>query len=124
MTGSHGHHTPQPAAADMAAIVRGLARRFRLPALERRHSTRLVLGLFAFVNGVIAIAVMATLALVTGQPFGFPSLGPTAFLLFTHRSPRRARRDPSPTKARRPRRRGHHRPPGLDGGSVSRSLTG
>ncbi len=82
MTGSHGHHTPQPAAADMAAIVRGLARRFRLPALERRHSTRLVLGLFAFVNGVIAIAVMATLALVTGQPFGFPSLGPTAFLLF------------------------------------------
>jgi CBS-domain-containing membrane protein len=41
-----------------------------------------VLGLFAFVNGLIAIGLMATAAVVTDQPFIFPSLGPTAFLLF------------------------------------------
>jgi CBS domain-containing membrane protein len=66
----------------MAAIVFGLARRARLPALTQRHSSTLVLGLFAFVNGVVAIGLMALAALLTGQPFVFPSLGPTAFLLF------------------------------------------
>ena len=66
----------------MAAIVFGLARRFRLPALTERHDSTTVLGLFAFVNGLIAIGAMAFVALVTGEPFVFPSLGPTAFLLF------------------------------------------
>lgn len=66
----------------MAAIVFGLAGRFRLDALVQRHSSTSVLGLFAFVNGVIAIGVMAAVALATGDPFVFPSLGPTAFLLF------------------------------------------
>jgi CBS-domain-containing membrane protein len=66
----------------MAAILFGLARRARLPSLTSRHSSTFVLGLFAFVNGVIAIAVMAVAALATGEPFVFPSLGPTAFLLF------------------------------------------
>lgn len=67
----------------MAAIVLGLARRARLPALTQRHDSTLVLGLFAFVNGVIAIGLMAGAAVVTDQPFIFPSLGPTAFLLFS-----------------------------------------
>ncbi|MBK5221476.1 MAG: HPP family protein [Acidimicrobiia bacterium] len=66
----------------MAAIVFGLAGRLRMDALTQRHSSTTVLGLFAFVNGVIAIAIMAAAALVTGDPFVFPSLGPTAFLLF------------------------------------------
>ena len=66
----------------MAAIVFGLARRARIPSLVERHSSTAVLGLFAFVNGVIAIGLMAAAALVTGAPFIFPSLGPTAFLLF------------------------------------------
>jgi CBS-domain-containing membrane protein len=66
----------------MAAIVFGLARRARVSSLVQRHDSTLVLGLFAFVNGVIAIAAMAFAALVTGEPFVFPSLGPTAFLLF------------------------------------------
>lgn len=66
----------------MAAIVFGLARRLRLPALTQRHSSKAVLGLFAFVNGLVAIAAMSLVALVTGEPFVFPSLGPTAFLLF------------------------------------------
>lgn len=75
-------HPPGPIGGDMAAIVFGLARRARIPALTQRHSSTFVLGLFAFVNGLIAIGVMALVAYVTGQPFVFPSLGPTAFLLF------------------------------------------
>ncbi|HEX6310041.1 MAG TPA: HPP family protein [Acidimicrobiia bacterium] len=67
---------------DIAAVVRGLARRLRLQPLVDRHSSTFVYGLFAFVNGVVAIAIMALAALVTGEPFIFPSLGPTAFLLF------------------------------------------
>jgi CBS-domain-containing membrane protein len=73
---------PGPIGGDMAAIVFGLTRRMRLDSLTAKHSSVFVLGLFAFVNGVIAIGIMAFVALVTGQPFIFPSLGPTAFLLF------------------------------------------
>lgn len=40
------------------------------------------MGFFALVNGLISIAVMSVAALSTGQPLIFPSLGPTAFLLF------------------------------------------
>ena len=73
---------PGPIGGDMAAIVFGLARRFRLNALMERHDSTVVLGAFAFINGCIAIGLMALAALVTGEPFVFPSLGPTAFLLF------------------------------------------
>lgn len=67
---------------DMAAVVAGLARRARVPELTERFDSRLVMALFAFVNGLISIAIMAGAALATGQPFIFPSLGPTAFLCF------------------------------------------
>lgn len=40
-------------------------------------------GLFALVNGFLSIALMALAALVTRQPLVFPSLGPTAYLLFS-----------------------------------------
>ncbi|QGG96708.1 HPP family protein [Actinomarinicola tropica] len=73
---------PGPIGGDMAAIVFGLAGRFRLDALNARHDSTTVMGLFAFVNGIIAIGAMAAVALATGEPFVFPSLGPTAFLLF------------------------------------------
>jgi len=73
---------PGPIGGDMAAIVFGLARRARLTSLVERYDSTLILGLFAFVNGLIAIGIMAFVAFVTGQPFVFPSLGPTAFLLF------------------------------------------
>lgn len=66
----------------MATILFGLAERARVPALVERHDSTAVLGAFAFVNGVVAIAIMSVAALVTGAPFIFPSLGPTAFLLF------------------------------------------
>lgn len=84
MTASRGDgpRRPGPIGGDMAAIVFGLARRARVPSLVERHDSTFVLGLFAFVNGLIAIAAMAAVAFATGQPFVFPSLGPTAFLLF------------------------------------------
>lgn len=86
MTGPAGEPTgptrPGPIGGDMAAIVFGLAERARLTSLTQRHDSTTVLGFFAFVNGLIAIAAMAFVAVVTGEPFIFPSLGPTAFLLF------------------------------------------
>ena len=66
----------------MNAIVLGLARRLRVPALIERHSSTFVMGWFALVNGVVSIGVMAAAAWATGSPFVFPSLGPTAFLFF------------------------------------------
>lgn len=73
---------PGPIGGGMAAVLWGIARRLQLPSLEARHSQIGILGLFAFVNGIISIGLMAMAALVTGAPFVFPSLGPTAFLLF------------------------------------------
>lgn len=61
-------------------VVVGLARRLHLPGIERQN--RAAVGLFALVNGSLSIGVMAAAAALTGQPFVFPSLGPTAFLLF------------------------------------------
>lgn len=66
----------------MSEVVGGLVRRFQLKRLEEHHDRTLVLGAFALLNGFISIALMAGAAFVTGQPFVFPSLGPTAFLLF------------------------------------------
>lgn len=73
---------PGPIGGDMAAVLFGLGRRLRVDALMQRHDSTIVLGVFAFVNGLISIAIMAAAAFVTGAPFIFPSLGPTAFLLF------------------------------------------
>jgi CBS-domain-containing membrane protein len=39
-------------------------------------------SLYVFINGFISIAILATAAWVTGSPFVFPSLGPTAYLLY------------------------------------------
>ncbi|MPZ53847.1 MAG: HPP family protein [Acidimicrobiia bacterium] len=66
----------------MNTVVSGLARRLRVPALVARHSSTSVMGLFALVNGILSIGVMALAALITSSPFVFPSLGPTAFLFF------------------------------------------
>lgn len=59
-----------------------LFRRLRLNWLLQHFPERLVRSIYVFVNGFITIAVLALLALVSGNPFVFPSLGPTAFLLF------------------------------------------
>ena len=73
---------------EMSDIVRGLLRHIRLPWLTQHYARTPVLAIFSFLNGCISIGLMSTLALITGSPFIFPSLGPTAFLFFyTPRAP-------------------------------------
>jgi CBS-domain-containing membrane protein len=69
-------------AESMGDVLEGLARRLHLSHLQRRHGNVFALGCFAFVNGCISIGLMTLAALATGQPFIFPPLGATAFLLF------------------------------------------
>lgn len=59
-----------------------LLRRLRLDWLLRHFPSRLVRSLYVCVNGFLTIGILALLAFVTGNPFVFPSLGPTAYLLF------------------------------------------
>lgn len=73
---------PGPIGGYLSAVLRGLLVRFRFSNLAERHESRWLLSLFSFINGCLSIAIMATVALVSGQPFIFPSLGPTAFLFF------------------------------------------
>jgi CBS-domain-containing membrane protein len=65
-----------------AQIAHGLLRRLRLANLLRRFPARPVWAGFLFVNGFATIALLAVLAMLSGTPFVFPSLGPTAFLFF------------------------------------------
>jgi CBS domain-containing membrane protein len=77
-----------PIGGEMSDIVRGLLRHIRLPWLAQRYARTPVLAIFSFLNGCISIGLMSALALITGSPFIFPSLGPTAFLFFyTPRAP-------------------------------------
>lgn len=59
-----------------------LLRRLKLAWLLRHFPPRLVWALYVLVNGFLTIALLALLAVVTDSPFVFPSLGPTAYLLF------------------------------------------
>lgn len=77
-----GPDRPGPIGGELNAVLHGLGTRFRVPALVERHSSTSVMGAFALVNGVISIGIMSAAAVLTGQPLIFPSLGPTAFLLF------------------------------------------
>ena len=77
-----------PIGGEMSDVVRGLFKHIRLPWLTQRYAQTPVLALFSFINGCISIGIMSVLALITGSPFIFPSLGPTAFLFFyTPRAP-------------------------------------
>jgi CBS-domain-containing membrane protein len=77
-----------PIGGEMSHIVHGLLTRARLSWLTRHYARTPVLAIFSFINGCISIGLMSTLALITGSPFIFPSLGPTAFLFFyTPRAP-------------------------------------
>ena len=59
-----------------------LLERLRLAWLLDHFPPRAVWSIYIFVNGFLTIALLALLAVVTGSPFVFPSLGPTAYLLF------------------------------------------
>jgi CBS domain-containing membrane protein len=71
-----------PVYGDLPAQVHGLAGRIGLRRLQQRHDNRTVLAVYVLINSGISIAILAAVAALTRQPFVFPSLGPTAFLLF------------------------------------------
>jgi CBS domain-containing membrane protein len=71
-----------PIGGQLSAVLRGLLVRTRFTNLARRHDSVRLLGAFSFVNGCLSIGIMSAVALVSGRPFIFPSLGPTAFLFF------------------------------------------
>ena len=59
-----------------------LLTRLRLPFLLRHLPPKLVWSIYVCVNGFVTIAALALLGEVTHNPFVFPSLGPTAYLVF------------------------------------------
>jgi CBS-domain-containing membrane protein len=63
-------------------VAHRLLERLRLARWLRRFPPRPVWACFVFLNGFIAVAILAGLALVFHTPFVFPSVGPTAFLLY------------------------------------------
>lgn len=73
-----------PKAIDNAGSdhILSILKKLRLNWLITHFPPRLVRSVYVFVNGFITIAVLALLALVSRSPFVFPSLGPTAYLLF------------------------------------------
>ena len=78
----------RPLVVQPPEATRSLGARFQIPHLLTRYSERRVWALFMFLNGFITIALLAAVAMVSGTPFVFPSLGPTAFLFFfTPRAP-------------------------------------
>jgi CBS-domain-containing membrane protein len=79
---STGLETPPPVPAHDLAHVLGLFQRLGLHWAVRPLPAALVWSIYVFVNGFITIALFAVLAVSTGVPFIFPSLGPTAYLLF------------------------------------------
>lgn len=64
------------------AHVAVLVARLRLTWLLRHCSPHWVRLFYVLINSFITIALLATLAQITKNPFVFPSLGPTAYLLF------------------------------------------
>jgi CBS-domain-containing membrane protein len=57
---------------------------FHLPRLARRRGRDVVFGGFAFASSLVSIALIGAVADWVQVPLVFPSLGPTAFLIFDH----------------------------------------
>jgi CBS domain-containing membrane protein len=76
--------TPDPAGQSHGGPdhILSLLKRLRLDWLLHHFPPRLVRTAYVFINGFVTIALLALLALVSHNPFVFPSLGPTAYLLF------------------------------------------
>jgi|SRR6185312_6752815 len=75
----HGAFAREHAGADH---ISSFFRKLRLDWLLLHFPPRIVRSVYVFVNGFVTIGVLALLALVSRNPFVFPSLGPTAYLLF------------------------------------------
>ncbi|MGH9604895.1 MAG: HPP family protein [Terracidiphilus sp.] len=62
--------------------VLALVRKLRLGWLLLHFPPRFVRAIYVSINGFVTIGLLSLLALLTGSPFVFPSLGPTAYLVF------------------------------------------
>lgn len=67
--------------ADFEHVV-ALLTHLRMAWLLKHLAPRLVWSAYVGINGFVTIGLLGLLALVTGSPFVFPSLGPTAYLFF------------------------------------------
>ncbi len=63
-------------------VAHRVLERLRLARWLHRFPPRLVRAVFVFINGFIAVGILAALAAVFHTPLVFPSVGPTAFLLY------------------------------------------
>ena len=63
-------------------VAHRLLERLRLSRWLSKLPPRLVWAFFVFVNGFLSVAILAGLALVFQTPLVFPSVGPTAFMLY------------------------------------------
>ena len=73
------HVKGRPGSIDHVPV---LLAHLRLEWLLQHFPTRVVWAIYVCINGFITIGLLALLALLTGSPFVFPSLGPTAYLFF------------------------------------------
>jgi hypothetical protein len=80
----------------MVHVLHGIARRLQIPVLIENHSRLWILGLFALVNGVVSIGLMAAAALAPARRSSFPrSARPRSCSSTRRRSRRRHRATPS-----------------------------
>ena len=56
--------------------------RLRITGLIERFPARIVWAVFVFINGFVTCAILASMAMAWKTTFIFPSLGPTAFMVF------------------------------------------
>ena len=61
-----------------------MTRRSLLDRLKSDLGERRAMAIFSSTNGALSIAIMASIDYLTDAPFIFPSLGPSAFLFFSH----------------------------------------
>jgi CBS domain-containing membrane protein len=81
MTLVNEHHDERAGLNSFEHVAK-LLTHMRMEWLLLHLPPRLVWAVYVGINGFITIALLALLSLVTGSPFVFPSLGPTAFLFF------------------------------------------
>jgi CBS domain-containing membrane protein len=80
-TGKERQMLPHLPDHDFAQVIQ-LFHRLGLRRAVEPVPARVIWAIYVLMNGFITIAVLTVLAAATGVPFVFPSLGPTAYLLF------------------------------------------
>jgi CBS domain-containing membrane protein len=81
-------HSPQQPAfrrgvrRRVAEALDRMAHRLHHARSRREFRDRCLLAFYVFANGFVTTAILAGLAMITHTVFVFPSVGPTAFLLF------------------------------------------